>query len=336
MNILFIGGTQFVGRHIVRAAMARGHEITLFHRGRTNRGLFPEAEELIGDRDGELDSLGNRTWDVAVDSCGYVPRVVRQSAEFLKASVASYMFVSTISVYADTGESSLDESSELDTTDDPATEEINSDTYGPLKVLCEREVQRVYRDRSLIVRPGVVVGPHDPTDRFTYWVDRFNRGGDVLCPDVDDQPVQFIDARDLAAWIIRMIEQQKVGVYNATGPEEPLFLKPCLLVCRAVCGPHAHPVWVSDQFLREQDVTPFRDLPLWLSKENEPYQIMRADCSRAIADGLTFRPLDETMQDTLRWSGNRPQGYEFQAGLSTERECELLKRWFELAKPAQE
>jgi 2'-hydroxyisoflavone reductase len=327
MRILFIGGTVFVGRHMARVALDRGHEATIFHRGETNRGVFDAAEELIGDRDGGLDALKGQTWDAVIDTCGYFPRVVRASAEFLREAVKRYVFVSTISVYADRGAMTLTEESELDTTDDPTIEEITGESYGPLKVLCEQIVQELYGNHSLIIRPGLIVGPHDKSDRFTYWVDRFARGGEVLCPDTHEQPTQFIDVRDLAEWTVDLVEQQANGVYHVTGPEETLKLDEFFLKCRSICGPDAKPVWVSDEFLLDQKVAPWSDLPLWMSSEEAPYQLMRADCSKAIAAGLTYRPLEETITDTLRWSSNRPQGYNWRAGISPEREAELLEAW---------
>ncbi|MBZ0302858.1 MAG: NAD-dependent epimerase/dehydratase family protein, partial [Anaerolineae bacterium] len=221
MKILLLGGPKFLGRAVIDAALAAGHTVTMFNRGQTNPDLYPQVEKLYGDRDGQLDPLRGRSWDAVIDTCGYVPRVVRQSAELLAEAVGRYVFISTISVYEDIVGSSED--SALAVLEDETTEEV-SGAYGGLKVLCERVVQGVYGDRALIIRPGLIVGPHDPTDRFTYWVTRTARGGRMLVPAASDYPMQVIDVRDLAEWTVRMVEGDMPGVYNATGPAEPLTM----------------------------------------------------------------------------------------------------------------
>jgi 2'-hydroxyisoflavone reductase len=236
MKILILGGTVFLGRHLAREALARGHRVTLFNRGRTAPNLFPEAQRLFGDRDGDLDALDGHVWDSVIDTCGYVPRIVRQSTLRLSSSANHYTFISSIAVYKNLAQPGLNESAALGELKDSAVEEINGDTYGPLKVLCEQEVTGVFPNRALIVRPGLIVGPHDPTDRFTYWPVRAARGGLILSPRPSQAQVQFIDARDLAEWILNSIEAGKLGEYNATGPDYRLtmsqFLQTCVTVDR--------------------------------------------------------------------------------------------------------
>lgn len=324
MKILIIGGTQFVGRHLADAALKRGHALTLFNRGR-NAGLFPEAEHLVGDRDGDgLHVLKGRSWDAVIDTCGYVPRIVKQSAELLAGSVSSYVFISTISVYAGFTTPGLDENSPLGTLADPSVEDINGETYGPLKVLCEQAVEAALPGRSLLIRPGFIVGPYDPTDRFTYWPHRVALGGDVLVPGTPDQPVQVIDARDLAEWTLLMMEQSATGIYNATGPDYMLTLGEILETCRKVSGSGARLTWVSDAFLKDNDAASTSLLPFYVPASSGMNGLMTASIVKAVAAGLTFRPLAETVQDTLDWDNTRSADAPRKVGLSLERERELL------------
>lgn len=328
MKLLILGGTRFVGRHIVHAAQDRGHDVTLFNRGQTNPGLFDDVEQLRGDRDGDLSALDDRRWDAVVDTSGYVPRIVRASAELLAGQVEQYTFISSLSVYPDMSIEGLDESSPVSTMDDPTVEEVTGETYGPLKALCEQVVQDVYGDAGLVIRPGVVVGPHDPTDRFTYWPVRVARGGDVLAPAPPERPVQFIDARDLGAWTVRMAEERQAGVYNATGPAGGVTMDEMLATCRRVAQSDARFVWADEAFLLEHDVQPWADLPLWIAGE-EAVGFGSVDVGKAVRAGLRFRPLAETARDTLQWARERPADHQWQAGLSAEREEELLQAWRE-------
>ncbi len=328
MKILILGGTQFVGRHLADAALARGHELTLFHRGRTGADLFPEAEHLTGDRDGDgLNILQGRTWDAVIDTCGYVPRVVRQSAELLTNSVAHYVFISTISVYADFKTPGQDETAPLGVLQDPNTEEITGETYGPLKVECERAVEALFPGRALIIRPGFIVGPYDPTDRFTYWPRRVAAGDDVLAPGSANQPMQFIDARDLADWTLAMLEAGAVGAYNATGPDYALTLGQVLETCRTVSGSESHLRWVPEPFLKENDADSSRLLPFYVPASSDMAGLMTASIAKALAQGLTFRPLADTVQDTLTWDKTRPADAPLKVGLSPEQERELLAKY---------
>jgi len=300
VRILILGGTVFLGRHLVDAA--RAHALTLFNRGRSNPSLFPDVEQVHANRDGGLAALGDRRWDAVVDLCGYVPRVVRQSVAAIRAD--RYCFVSTISVHPDMTAPRLDESAPVATLAEP-TETVTAETYGALKALCEREVDAA---RALIVRPGLIVGPHDPSDRFTYWPARLARGGTILAPGRPERRAQFIDARDLAAWIVRLLEAGTTGTFNATG--DGVAMKDVL------AGGDLR--WVDDDFLLAQKVAPYTDLPLWI-----PHADDDVVCARAKAAGLTFRPLAETMRDVGAWDRTRPAGPR-RCGLTAEREAELL------------
>src|SRR5512136_1410936 len=219
MNLLIIGGTRFVGRHLVEYALARGHTLTLFNRGQSNPDLFPRVEQLHGDRAADLSLLQDRSWDAVIDTCGYVPRIVRLSAQTLAGRTDRYVFISTVSVYAQDNPRGMDENAPLAALKDETIEEITSETYGGLKALCEKAVEAVYPNRALIIRPGLIVGPYDPTDRFTYWPWRTAQGGEVLAPGNPDQPQQIIDARDMARWIVQMVEAKRTGVFNAVGAD---------------------------------------------------------------------------------------------------------------------
>ena len=327
MKLLVIGGTKLVGPGVVEAALEAGHEVTTFNRGVSNPGRFgSHVEELYGDRDGGLQPLEGRTWDAVVDTCGYVPRIVEQSARLLADATEHYTFVSTLSVYKDTSFQGSDETAPLADTDGVTTEEVTGDSYGPLKVLCEQIVQDVYGDRAFIPRPGLVVGPNDHTDRFVYWPWRVAQGGEVLAPQPPDYPVQVIDGRDLGSWIVRMAEACGSGAFNAVGPEQPFTLQELLETCRDVSGSDATFTWAGADFLAEQKVEPWSDLPLWIPGE-EYAGFHSNDVTKAFAAGLTFRPLTETVKDTLAWASERPADHEWQAGLKPERETELLHAW---------
>jgi 2'-hydroxyisoflavone reductase len=301
MRILILGGTLFLGRALAQAASARGHEVTLFNRGRHTDASSSGVETLIGDRDGRLDALLGRSWDAVIDTSGYVPRLVRASAELLAGAVDRYVFVSSVSVYADFS-SPIDESSPLAAMPDETLEEVTGATYGPLKVLCERAVEKIFPGRALIVRPGLIVGPHDPTVRFSYWTGRVARGGEVLAPGEPQTPVQLIDVRDLSEWIVWMIEAGQAGVFNATGPDYTLTMGGLLESCREASGSDARFTWLDEEFLSRRGVLPWTHLPLWMpmSWESRRY-FHRVQIDRALAAGLAFRPLVETARDTLVW-----------------------------------
>src|SRR5712692_701897 len=326
VKILVIGGTRFAGRHFVGLAAGAGHDLTLFNRGVSGPTVLEAVEQVHGDRDGGLDRLRGRAFNAVVDMCGYFPRVVRQSVELLAGAAERYLFVSSISVYADGIAAGFDESAPVRTVEDPSAEEITGESYGGLKALCEREVERGFPGRVLIVRPGLIVGPLDRTDRFTYWVRRVARGGDVLAPGSPDRQVQFIDARDLAGWMLRMVEGGGTGVYNATGPQYRLTMGGVLETCRATSGSDATFEWVEEAFLLAEGVAPWSEFPLWIP-ESEPDMTLECDVRKAIAKGLTFRPLAETIADTLAWDRTRPVDTPMEAGMDPARERELLAKW---------
>jgi 2'-hydroxyisoflavone reductase len=328
MKLLLIGGPKFVGRHLIDAALARGHTLTFFNRGQTNAALYPEVEKLRGDRDGGLDALRGRTWDAVIDTCGYLPRLVRASAELLRDSAAHYTFISSISAYANTAVPGIAETHTLGVLADSTVEQVTDETYGPLKVLCEQAVEQFFPGRALHVRAGLIVGPHDPTDRFTYWPRRVARGGEVLAPGRPDYRVQFVDGRDLAAWIVGAVEAGRVGPFNATGPAQPLTMQQLFEACRTVSGSDARFTWADGQFIVAADVQPWTEMPLWIPDSDPDSGGFGAiNCAKAIAAGLTFRPLPETVRDTLAWEATRPADYSWRAGISAERESELLKAW---------
>jgi 2'-hydroxyisoflavone reductase len=330
MRLLVLGGTQFLGRGVVDAALARGHSVTLFNRGVTNPGLYPEVESLRGDRRGDLSALAGREWEAVIDPSGYLPRVVRASAELLRGSVGHYVFVSSISVYADPLAPGSDESTPLvDTV--PDADEVTGEAYGGLKVGCEQVVREVFDGAHANVRAGLVVGPHDPTGRFTYWPVRVARGGEVVAPGDPGRIVQFVDARDLGAWLVHVAEERVTGDFNASG-EPRLSMGELLETCRAVSGSDAELVWMPDAFLLEQGVGPWMELPLWLEPADAGF--LQVDVSRAVALGLRYRPLEETIADTLAWAradgapGALASGMDIgEAGLRPEREAELLAAW---------
>ncbi len=322
MKILIIGGTRFLGRHLVNSARARGHDVTLFNRGMTNPNLFRNVDMIQGDREKDLDQLSGQ-WDAVIDTCGYFPRIVRMSAEALKDKVDQYVFISSISVYADFKKININESYPVGKIEDETMEQITGESYGPLKALCEKAVQDVFGINSLIVRPGLIVGPHDPTDRFTYWPVRIARGGDVLVPDNPNALTQIIDVRDLSDFIIHLVEQNVSGVFNATG--EPLQLGTLFETCKQVSGSDANFKWASVEFLNKNNVAPWSDMPAWLPDTEEEKGFARVDISKARHAGLVISPLEETVKDTIVWAFEIPVDHEWKAGLKVEREWELLK-----------
>lgn len=326
MRILVIGGTRFLGRHFVQLARERGHQVTLFNRGRTNPELHAGLERITGDRDGGLGVLAGRTWDAVVDPAGYFPRIVGASARALRGAAERYLFVSTISVYAEPIAVGADESAPVARIADPTVEEITGETYGALKALCEEVVREVWGERATIVRPGLIIGPDDTTDRFPYWPRRMSRGGEVLAPGSPDAPTQMVDVRDLAGWMVSLLERGIGGTFNGTGPAGPLTLGACLERVRAAVGSDAQLTWVSEEFLKAHDVQPWLQMPLWLHAAEQSLDTV--SIARALAAGLTFRPLEDTARDTLAWeralvTDARPAS----PTLTAEREAEVLAAW---------
>jgi 2'-hydroxyisoflavone reductase len=333
MKLLILGGTKFLGRHLTDVAFARGDEVTHFNRGQSNADIFPEVEKLRGERDGGLNVLRGRRWDAVVDTSGYVPRVVRASAELLAEATDIYVFVSSMSVYADFSKPT-DEDSPVATLEDESVEEVTGETYGPLKALCERAAEGAMQRRVMNVRAGLIVGPHDPTVRFSYWTSRVARGGEVLAPAPAEREIQFIDARDLSEWILRMAERRRAGVFNACGPDYKLTMRRFLEECREASRSDASFTWASEEFLIEKGVEAWSELPLWIPESSETHRyFLSANCERAFAAGLTFRPLSQTIRDTLAWqSSGEPvppkDGVQLQdKTLTPERERELLEEW---------
>ncbi len=340
MKLLILGGTRFLGRHLVDAALQRGHEVTLFNRG-TQSFSSPGVEAITGDRHGGLAELRGRHWDAVIDTSGYLPRTVRAGAEVLAEAVDRYLFVSSQSVYANVGVRGVDETHPVKTlTDEELVQAYSIDTsgnpsygalYGGLKALCEQAAEEVMPGRVLTVRPGLIVGPHDYTDRFTYWVVRVARGGEVLAPGRPQRPVQLIDARDLAEWMVLMVEQKQHGIFNANAKPQSLTMESVLEQCKVSSGSDATFTWVSEAFLREHEVMAWSDMPVYLPEENVPQLagFMFVNCDRAFAAGLSIRPLSDTVRDTLEWAQTDLADQPLNAGIDAERERLLLAQWNE-------
>lgn len=339
MKILIIGGTKFLGRHLIKAAQDRNYEITLFNRGKFSNENFENVEQIHGDRNFDLEKLANRTWDAVIDTCGYLPQSVKSSAEFLKNSVGQYVFISSISAYADFSQPNFAENTplakltpeqekrlaEIDLKGD-LTAYVLGEMYGALKVLCEEEAKRAMPNKTLIIRPGLIVGEYDWTDRFSYWVMRVAKGGEVLAPGNPNRFIQFIDAQDLAQWTIKMIEDKEVGVFNATGKPFELTFVNFLDEIKSATKSNAQFIWMSEEFLSEENVAAWSELPLYLPEsDGDSKGFLSANVDKAIAKGLTFQPLHETIQKTFNWRSSINS--ELKAGLSVERERELLQKW---------
>lgn len=338
MKVLILGGTKFLGRHLIDAALAKNHEVTIFHRGKHEAEKLENVEEIFGDRNSDLEKLENRTWDVVIDTCGYFPNSVNISVEALKNSVSKYVFISSISVVADFSKPDYDENAELaKLTPDQEKEFIETDQtkdfdaakygemYGALKVLCEKEVLQRFPENHLIIRPGLIVGKFDFTDRFTYWVMRTARGGEVLTSGDPQSFVQFIDAKDLAEWTINLIEQDATGIFNATGKPFELTMKNLLDDIKKESGSDAEFTWVNGDFLEENKVAPWMEMPLYLPEAMKNLQTANVD--KALEKGLKFRPLNEIIRDVLDW--RETDESDLRAGISKAREKELLEKWHE-------
>jgi 2'-hydroxyisoflavone reductase len=328
MKVLVIGGTHFVGRALVEDAVERGHDVAVFHRGPAEPEGFPKVEHFHGDRDGGLELLRGRTWDAAIDTCGYVPRVVRDSARLLSDAVGSYVFVSTLSVYPDDAPAGGTEESPIRQPPFPESEDITEESYGLLKVACELEAQGAFPGRCLVVRPGYIVGPHDPSDRFTYWVRRAAGGGRMLAPGPKDQPIQVVDVRDLGAFTLDHLEAGTADIFGVVGPREPLNWSGALTALVEAGAARTELAWVDATFLERHVKEADGELPLW----DIDYPGLHAfDATKAIAAGLQHRPLADTIADTLQWDRGRGP---LKVGLTPERERELLQAWMAEGSPA--
>jgi 2'-hydroxyisoflavone reductase len=332
LKILILGGTKFLGPALVERAEARGHTLTLFNRGKTNPGLFPNVEKLQGNRDPNKDeglkALEGRKWDAVIDTSGYVPRVVKASASLLAPNVGQYVFISSVSVYQELTKMDLDESAPVATMADETNEQVMAN-YGALKALCEKAAEAALPGRALNIRPGLIVGPDDPTDRFSYWPVRLAQGGEVLAPGDGQDPTQVIDARDLAAFIIRQVEQRTMGTFNVTGPAKPVDMRALLEATQKGVGGDARLTWVDWPFLEKNKVEAFQDMPAWVPRTGPECAMGRVSIARALQAGLTTRPLEETARDTLAWFRTQPPERQAkrEAGMSPERERELLAAW---------
>jgi 2'-hydroxyisoflavone reductase len=336
LRILILGGTGFTGPHQVRYALSRGHQVTLFNRGKQPHEWPGAVEELIGDRNtGDLKALAGREWDVCIDNPTTLPFWVRDAGRVLHGKVKQYIFISTISVYADNLKPA-DESASVASYPgkDAMAETIetlhaNGELYGPLKALSEKEAEIQFPGKATVIRPGLIVGPGDETDRFTYWPVRLARGGEYLAPGDGSDPVQIIDARDLAEWTIRMAETRTLGTFNATGPQHPLQMKEMLTTITAAIHADAKPIWVSTDFLEAEKVEAWSDMPVWVPARGETAGFAKRSIHKALSAGLTFRPLNATAADTLAWFKQQPaeRQAKLKAGLTPAREQEVLSKW---------
>lgn len=334
LKVLFLGGTGFLGPHTVRVFMERGHEVTLFNRGKSSPHLFPELEKLEGDRYSDMSALAGRRWDVVIDTFAYVPRVVTATADILKDHVKQYVLISSVSVYKDFTADTMDETAPIATADEATVEKIKThrevgEHYGALKYLCEQAAETAMPGRVTNIRPGLIVGPGDPSDRFTYWPVRVERGGEVLAPGDGKTFVQVIDVRDLGAWIVGCTERGVVGVFNATSPPAALTMGELLDTCKQVAKSDANFTWVPAEFLAEHKVSPWSDMPVWVPPVGDEKRFGEVSVARAVKHGLKFRPLPETTRDTLAWWHEQPaeRREKMRAGISAEREKEVLAAW---------
>ncbi|QDV39452.1 NAD-dependent epimerase/dehydratase family protein [Tautonia plasticadhaerens] len=328
-TILMLGGTGFLGPHTVEAALRRGHEVTLFNRGRTRPGLFPDLEQLRGDRDNDLKALEGRRWDAVVDTSANIPRWVRSAAAVLGPNIGHYVYISSISAYASLTKPGTDESAPLAEIADPTVEQVDGETFGALKALSEKAAEEAMPGRVTVVRPGLIAGPDDPSDRFAYWPVRVARGGEVLAPGSAEDPVQLIDVRDLGEFLVTLIEGTTTGVFNALGPAGGLTMGRMLDACKEAAGSDATFTFVPARFLAEQGVSAWSDMPAWVPAEGDTAGFARVSNAKAIGVGLGFRPIVETARATLEWFEAQPEERRsrLRAGLAPGREAEVLAAW---------
>jgi 2'-hydroxyisoflavone reductase len=332
MKMLIVGGGKFVGRAAVEAASARGHAITVFNRGKTTLEVPPGVEWIRGDRDGDLGALDGRSWDAVIDTCAYFPRQVETLLKALKGRVGHYLLVSSVSVYANFAEPGNDESSPRHAPIDGAQEKVTPETYGPFKVMCENSALEWGPASTLLIRPGIIVGPHDPTGRFSYWVGRIALGGEMLVPGSPDDPLQVIDVRDLAAWMVKLAEENTAGKFNAVGPRHPLTWSGMIETATLALGAHLEPTWVGDEFIEEKNAGGPSQLPLYVPQASaEVRNIFRVSGKLAFENGLKLRDLGETIVDTRHWLHGTNAADAKAVGLSRDLEEQLLAAWRERA-----
>lgn len=331
-RILVLGGTGFLGPAIVEAAKARGHSLTLFNRGKTRPGLFPDVEKRQGDRDpkkGEgLKSLETGEWDAVIDDSGYVPRIVGASASLLGPRVKQYIYISSISCYKEPSPIGGDEDTPLATMADPTVETMgkNFENYGALKALCEQAAEKAVPGRTTIVRPGYIVGPDDPTGRFTYWPVRFDKGGEIVVPGAPTDPLQVIDVRDLAAWLVLLVENHTIGKFNAVGPEQPLQWGRVIKACQNATKTPGTITWVPGEFVAKlKDI----DFPIWSPYTGETKGFHTWNVQRALKAGIKFRPVEQTVNDLLAWYQGqlKAEGGRVKLAFSPEDEAKVLAAW---------
>jgi 2'-hydroxyisoflavone reductase len=337
LRVLILGGTGFTGPHQVRYALARGHKVTLFNRGKQPHDWPGQVEELLGDRNaGDLKALEGREWDVCIDNPTTLPFWVRDMAQVLQHKIHQYIFISTISVYAKNDKPADESSAVTPYTGKDAMSETQEtlhanvgSLYGPLKALSEEQAKKQFPGMTTIIRPGLIVGPGDETDRFTYWPVRVARGGELLAPGDGTDPVQFIDARDLAEWTIRVAETRTLGTFNATGPAHLLTMREMLTGMAKATRAKFQPIWVPSTFLETEKVSPWSDMPVWVPAEGDSAGFAHRDIQRALKAGLTFRSLSTTTVDTLDWFKQQPAERQarLKAGISPAREQEVLADW---------
>lgn len=325
LKILILGGTNFLGPHLVEEFQEHGHEVTLFNRG-TQKPSFSNIETLHGDRDGNLNSLQGRRWDAIIDTSGHLPRVVEASSKLLSTATDHYTFISTIGVYKDFHSMNIDENYPVAVLEDETNEEINEKTYGALKAACEKVIEEYFPNHFLVIRPGLIIGPRDPTNRFSYWPLRVLDGGEILSPSSPSQNLQFIDVRDLAKWIVSMVEKQGTGFYNATGPAAPLSFEELLKTCSQVSNKKICLTWVNEDFLIENGVQDWVELPLWLSYQRNMPGFLNVDARKAIHAGLAFRPLTHTISAIIDWEKHNKKD-AIPMGMDRKKEQDLLKIW---------
>ncbi len=331
LRILLLGGTRFIGLHMAEVALRRGHVLTFFNRGRTNTGRFPQVERIQGDRNDDVAGLANRHWDAVIDNSAYFPRQVRLAAGPLAKNVGRYAFVSSISVYPDFSVP-RDEDSPVGKLADEGIEKVDGATYGPLKALCERAAFDAYGERTTVLRPGLIVGPDDNTDRFTYWPARAARGGEFLAPGSPADRIQVIDVRDLAEFTIRTLEQHIGGTFNLVSPPGRFtmgsLVDTSIAAAKRLAKPAAPPVarWAPPAFLEAQRIEPWSDMPVWQPASGESAAFAETSAKRALAAGLSVRPMLDTVHDTLAWHLQRPatERDALKAGIAARREAEAL------------
>ncbi|MDM3871425.1 NAD-dependent epimerase/dehydratase family protein [Porticoccus sp. W117] len=330
LNILVLGGTGFLGPHTVNAALAQGHNVTLFNRGKTNPELFKHLETVKGDRNTDaIKKLAGRKFDAVIDTSAYYPRSVDMAMDVMKDNIGQYLIVSTISVYANWAQVGMDESGEVGKLDDPTTEEVTGETYGPLKALCEQAAEKHMPGRVTVIRPGLIVGPRDKTDRFTYWPMRVHKGGEVLAPGDGSDHIQYIDVRDLGEWMIYCLENSVLGTYNAQTNGNDITIKQLLDTCVETINPSAKLVWVPTDFLQKHEVAPWQEMPVWIPPESDYAGAGSMSSEKAYQNGLKERPMKAVVKDCFDWFTSLPEERQqtLRAGISAEKEAGVLAAW---------